>query len=158
TWGCGGTSDITSARPSNDGQGRADVDGSPLAAKLAQAARMAAASRSWSALSGPWKGAPGSSKRYGSIASDLDCPAGSPIALLVNGLSSTPLVEQYLVYRAVRATVVERGLRVERLTCARVRLWLTRGCASDGLQARGPRHVRTPRRSRGQQCEGPAAR
>src|SRR5262249_3517385 len=47
-------------------QGTADVDGSPLAAKFAQAARMAAASASWSALSGTWNGAPGSSKRDGS--------------------------------------------------------------------------------------------
>jgi hypothetical protein len=44
--GWGGTSDITSALSSNDGQGNAAVDGSPLAAKLAQAARMLLASRS----------------------------------------------------------------------------------------------------------------
>ena len=46
TWGWGGTSDITSAWASNSGQGTDAVDGSPLAAKSAQAARMAAASDS----------------------------------------------------------------------------------------------------------------
>jgi len=48
------------------------------------------------------------------IASDLDCPAGSRVALLVNGLGATPLMEQYLVYRAAHAAILERGLTVER--------------------------------------------
>jgi hypothetical protein len=63
--GCGGTSDSTSLLSSNDGQGTAAVDGSPLAAKFAQAARMLLASFSWSGSSGPWNGACGWSKRYG---------------------------------------------------------------------------------------------
>src|SRR5262249_17009910 len=51
--------------PSNDGHRTSDLDaGSPLAAKLDQAARMLAASTSWSGLSGVWNGAVGRSKRY----------------------------------------------------------------------------------------------
>jgi uncharacterized membrane protein len=49
--GRGGTSDMTCAT-SNDGHGTAADDGSPLAAKFAQAVRMRAASASWSRLSG----------------------------------------------------------------------------------------------------------
>ncbi|TML70635.1 MAG: dihydroxyacetone kinase [Actinobacteria bacterium] len=48
------------------------------------------------------------------ILDDLGCPAGSRVAVLVNGLGATPPVEQYLVYRAVRETMIERGLTVER--------------------------------------------
>src|ERR1700730_18830580 len=61
--GCGGTSDMTCAT-SNDGQGSAAEDGSPLAAKFAQAVRMLAASASWSMLNGTWIGASERSKRY----------------------------------------------------------------------------------------------
>jgi hypothetical protein len=43
-WGCGDTSDITCAPSATDGHGTATVDGSPLVAKLAQAARMLAVS------------------------------------------------------------------------------------------------------------------
>ena len=47
---CAGTSDSTLPPSPNDGQGRARVDGLPLAAKLAQSARMLAASACWPAL------------------------------------------------------------------------------------------------------------
>jgi hypothetical protein len=46
TCGCGSTSDITCALSSNDGQGSAADDGSPLAAKFTQVARILAASGS----------------------------------------------------------------------------------------------------------------
>jgi dihydroxyacetone kinase-like protein len=48
------------------------------------------------------------------ILHDLDCPVGSRVAVLINGLGATPLVEQYLVYRAVREFLIERGIRIER--------------------------------------------
>jgi dihydroxyacetone kinase len=48
------------------------------------------------------------------ILDDLACPAGSPTAVLVNGFGATPSLEQYLVYHAARATVIERGMTVER--------------------------------------------
>ncbi len=43
---------------------------------------------------------------------DADCPAGSEVALLVNGLGATPLLEQYLVHASVRATLEEQGVRI----------------------------------------------
>lgn len=49
-----------------------------------------------------------------SILEDLDCPGGSSVALMVNGLGATPLLEQYLVYRAVRRSLVEQGMTVYR--------------------------------------------
>jgi dihydroxyacetone kinase len=48
------------------------------------------------------------------ILADLACPAGSRLAVLVNGFGATPLLEQYLVYRAARATLLEHGMTVER--------------------------------------------
>ncbi|MGC9974525.1 MAG: dihydroxyacetone kinase subunit DhaK, partial [Gaiellaceae bacterium] len=48
------------------------------------------------------------------ILEDFDCPPGSRVALLINGLGATPPVEQYLVYRAVRDFVTERGMTIER--------------------------------------------
>jgi dihydroxyacetone kinase-like protein len=45
---------------------------------------------------------------------DLECPAGSRVAVLINGLGATPLVEQYLVYRGVRDLLAERGITIER--------------------------------------------
>ena len=48
------------------------------------------------------------------VLDDLACPAGSRTAVLVNGFGSTPALEQYLIYRAARAAVAERGLVVER--------------------------------------------
>src|SRR5690349_7940544 len=51
--------------PPNEGHRRLDSDaGSPLAAKLAQAARMLAARASWSGLSVTWACAFGNPKRY----------------------------------------------------------------------------------------------
>jgi dihydroxyacetone kinase len=48
------------------------------------------------------------------ILEDLDCPTGSRLAVLVNGLGATPTVEQYLIYRAVRDTLIKRGMTIER--------------------------------------------
>jgi len=48
------------------------------------------------------------------ILDDLACPAGSRTALLVNGLGATPGLEQHLVYRAARATLIDHGMSVER--------------------------------------------
>jgi dihydroxyacetone kinase-like protein len=48
------------------------------------------------------------------VLADLRCPTGSRVAVLVNGLGSTPLMEQYLVYGSVRDLLTERGIRIER--------------------------------------------
>jgi dihydroxyacetone kinase-like protein len=48
------------------------------------------------------------------ILDDLDCSAGSRVAVLINGLGATPLIEQYLVYRAVHELLVDRGITIER--------------------------------------------
>lgn len=45
---------------------------------------------------------------------DLDCPPGAEVALLVNGLGATPLVEQYLVHRAVSRQLTASGISVYR--------------------------------------------
>src|SRR4026209_2795007 len=63
--GCGVTSDIPVPPSLNDGHWTVAVDGLPLAAKLAHAARMFVARFCWSGLSGNWKGAFGCSNRYG---------------------------------------------------------------------------------------------
>src|SRR5262249_13041024 len=64
--GWGGPSDSICVPPvpAKAGQGTADDDGVPVAAKLAQAVRMLAASACWSALSGMGCGALGRSNRY----------------------------------------------------------------------------------------------
>ncbi len=48
------------------------------------------------------------------VLDDLACPTGSRTAVLVNGLGATPSLEQYLVYRVARSTLIERGVTVER--------------------------------------------
>lgn len=48
------------------------------------------------------------------LLADLDCPPGTEVALLVNGLGATPLVEQYLVHRAVSGYLAGRGISVYR--------------------------------------------
>ena len=48
------------------------------------------------------------------ILGDLEPPAGSRLAVLINGLGATPPVEQYLVYRAVRELLIERGMTIAR--------------------------------------------
>ena len=66
TCGRGATSDnICMSSEWNAGHCTSTVDGSPLSAKLAQAARMLAASASESGLNGSWNGASGRSNRYG---------------------------------------------------------------------------------------------
>jgi hypothetical protein len=65
--GWGGTSESIRALPVlNAGQGTAADTGLPVAAKVAQAVRMLAASVCWSGVNVPWKGAFGRSNRYGS--------------------------------------------------------------------------------------------
>lgn len=48
------------------------------------------------------------------ITDDLAAPEGSRVAVLVNGLGATPPLECYLVYRAARSLLAERGLEVVR--------------------------------------------
>jgi dihydroxyacetone kinase len=48
------------------------------------------------------------------LLADLAPPAGSEVALLVNGLGSTPLLEQYLVHRAVLRHLTGHGISVYR--------------------------------------------
>jgi phosphoenolpyruvate---glycerone phosphotransferase subunit DhaK len=48
------------------------------------------------------------------ILEDLEPTRGSRLAVLINGLGATPPVEQYLVYRAVRDVLVERGMTIAR--------------------------------------------
>lgn len=48
------------------------------------------------------------------ILADLECPRGSRLAVLVDGLGATPPIEQYLVYRGVRELLLERGMTIER--------------------------------------------
>ncbi len=43
---------------------------------------------------------------------DIACPPGSVVALLVNGLGATPLLEQYLVHRAVLRHLAENQISV----------------------------------------------
>jgi hypothetical protein len=81
-----------------EGHGTALVDGLPVAAKFDHAARMVAASCCWSALSGTWIGALGSSKRYGS--SEPWVAAGSA------AFAAAPAPQIYLTPTAV--TVVQR--------------------------------------------------
>lgn len=50
----------------------------------------------------------------GRLLADLAPPAGSEVALLVNGLGSTPLLEQYLVHRAVLRHLTGHGISVYR--------------------------------------------
>ena len=48
------------------------------------------------------------------LLSDIACPPGSTVALLVNGLGATPLLEQYLVHQAVLRHLTENGISVHR--------------------------------------------
>ena len=48
------------------------------------------------------------------LLADIACPAGSTVALLVNGLGATPLLEQYLVHHAVLRELTENGISVHR--------------------------------------------
>jgi dihydroxyacetone kinase-like protein len=49
------------------------------------------------------------------VLDDLALPAGSEIALLVNGLGATPLEELYLIYRRVRQVLAEQEVAIHRL-------------------------------------------
>ncbi len=48
------------------------------------------------------------------ILDDLACPAGTRVAVLVNGLGATPPLELYLVYRGARRVLAEHGLAITR--------------------------------------------
>lgn len=49
-----------------------------------------------------------------SILGDLDIPSGSEVAVLINGLGSTPLEEQYIIYRKVYKILEEKGVKIYR--------------------------------------------
>ncbi len=48
------------------------------------------------------------------ILADLTPPSGSEVAVLVNGLGSTPLEELYLIYRRAHTRLVDAGLKIAR--------------------------------------------
>jgi dihydroxyacetone kinase len=48
------------------------------------------------------------------LLADLACPPGSTVALLVNGLGATPLLEQYLVHQAVLRQLAASKISVHR--------------------------------------------
>jgi dihydroxyacetone kinase len=48
------------------------------------------------------------------VLDDGDFPSGSRVSVLINGLGATPPLEQYLVYRAARQLLEERGISVAR--------------------------------------------
>ena len=48
------------------------------------------------------------------ILSDLPFQAGDEVAVLINGLGATPLEEQYVMFRRVKQTLDEKGIRVFR--------------------------------------------
>ena len=48
------------------------------------------------------------------LLADLACPPGSTVALLVNGLGATPLLEQYLVHQAVLRQLAASKINVHR--------------------------------------------
>jgi phosphoenolpyruvate---glycerone phosphotransferase subunit DhaK len=48
------------------------------------------------------------------LLADLACPPGSTVALLVNGLGATPLLEQYLVHQAVLRQLAASKIGVHR--------------------------------------------
>ena len=50
----------------------------------------------------------------GHILDDIECLRESRVAVLINGLGGTPSIEQYLVYRAVRDLLAERGIVIQR--------------------------------------------
>ena len=46
------------------------------------------------------------------ILADLPFQAGDEVAVLINGLGATPLEEQYVMFRRVKQTLDEKGIRV----------------------------------------------
>ena len=46
------------------------------------------------------------------ILSDLPFQEGDEVAVLINGLGATPLEEQYVMFRRVKQTLDEKGIRV----------------------------------------------
>jgi len=47
-----------------------------------------------------------------SILNDMKLEAGAEVAVLINGLGSTPLEEQYIAYRHVHQILQERGIKI----------------------------------------------
>jgi phosphoenolpyruvate---glycerone phosphotransferase subunit DhaK len=48
------------------------------------------------------------------ILADMDIPSGSRVAVLVNGLGSTPKEELYVLYRRIHTNLLERGINIHR--------------------------------------------
>jgi dihydroxyacetone kinase len=48
------------------------------------------------------------------ILPELELTGGSRVAVMVNGLGATPLEELYIMYRRIRGTLDEAGVRVHR--------------------------------------------
>lgn len=53
-------------------------------------------------------------KIMSAILEDLTIPAGSEVAVMINGLGATPLEEQYIIYRKVHKMLEEREVKVYR--------------------------------------------
>ncbi|NCB25463.1 MAG: dihydroxyacetone kinase subunit DhaK [Bacteroidia bacterium] len=49
------------------------------------------------------------------ILGDTECPSGSEVAVLVNGLGSTPKEELYIIYRRISQILQKRGINVFRV-------------------------------------------
>ena len=69
------------------------------------------------------------------ILADRDYPAGSRVAVLVNGLGATPKEELYILYRRVAARLAERRLEVHRVWVGEYATSLEMAGASVSLMA-----------------------
>src|SRR4029079_6570414 len=71
------------------------------------------------------------------LLADRDYPAGSRVAVLVNGRGATPKEELYILYRRVAERLTERGLSVHRVWVGEYATSLEMGGASGSLMAGG---------------------
>ena len=69
------------------------------------------------------------------LLADRDYPAGSRVAVLVNGLGATPKEELYILYRRVAERLTERGLTVHRVWVGEYATSLEMAGASVSLMA-----------------------
>jgi dihydroxyacetone kinase len=69
------------------------------------------------------------------ILSDLDPPAGSDLAVLVNGLGATPPEELFVIYRRAHQLLTERGFSVHRAYVGEYATSLEMGGASVSVLA-----------------------
>jgi len=69
------------------------------------------------------------------LLADRDYPAGSRVAVLVNGLGATPKEELYILYRRVAERLTERGLSVHRVWVGEYATSLEMAGASVSLMA-----------------------